>query len=401
MSNINQNNFVAFLKFLEGKYPQINFSSEKLSALKNLDNQQISQYLQLLYEKFSLDNSTEEAAFVAFVKESERPKASFFAPEVIEELPRPTPAPSIERVLPKPVTPISVPLPKQARTVNIDSPNHTTRNIVLILLLGMLSYVIYQFFEYQKLGSAYALSNELVIRNAPQKDGKVLGSADLFGKNMDKNNVEIPTTSELKLYSNELQGGYYKVIVGGTPFFSYLFGTNVGYVYSKFFTTDRAEQIRYQTIFEPIKNDYYELKHLEFAYRSMIVNAIRNTPTIATLVLKESCDLQPVTAQKMPLRIGQHQNKDRTVFHALVQLSDNNYYSIIANGFYNVSQVSQVFIDNEPMTEQGKFQNKGKYFTWENCDNSTIATSGKQPFDDFKTPKYMMSDSAAIVEFFK
>ena len=256
---------------------------------------------------------------------------------------------------------------------------------------------------YQKLGSAYALSNELVIRNAPQKDGKVkvLGSADLFGKNMDKNNVEIPTTSELKLYSNELQGGYYKVIVGSTPFFSYLFGTNVGYVYSKFFTTDKAEQDTYKTVFEPIKNDYYELKHLEFAYRSMIVNAIKNTPTIATLVLKESCDLQPVTAQKMPLRIGQHQNKDRTVFHALVQLSDNNYYSIIANGFYNVSQVSQVFIDDEPMTEQGKFQNKGKYFTWENCDKNISASSGKQPFDAFKTPKYMMSDSAAIVEFFK
>ncbi len=399
MSNINQNNFVAFLKFLEGKYLQINFSPEKLAALKGLDNQQISQYLPLLFEKFSLNNSTEESAFVAFVKEAERPKTSFFAPEIIEEVPRSMPAPSIERVLPKP-TPVSVPLPKQPRTVNIDSPNHTTRNIVLILLLGIFAYVIYQFFEYQKLGSAYALSNELVIRNAPQKDGKVLGSADLFGKNMDKNNIEIPTTSELKLYSNDLQGGYYKVIVGSTPFFSYLFGSNVGYVYSKFFTTNKAEQDSYKTIFDPIKNDYYELKHLEFAYRSMIVNAIKNTPTIATLVLKESCDLQPVTAQKMPLRIGQHQNKDRTVFHALVQLSDNNYYSIIANGFFNVSQVSQVFIDDEPLTEQGKFQNKGKYFTWENCDKNILATSGRQPFDAFKTPNYVAAvDSTSAVSF--
>ncbi len=78
-------------------------------------------------------------------------------------------------------------------------------------------------------------------------------------------------------------------------------------------------------------------------------------------VLKESCDVQPAMAKKMPLRIGQDQNKDRTVFHALVQLSDDNYYSIIANGFYNVSQINQIYLDGEPLTQQGKFTNKGKY----------------------------------------
>lgn len=422
MSNINQNNFIEFLKFLEKKHPQIRFSSDKLEALKKIDNQQITQYLQLVYEKFSLERSLEENAFFTLKTEEERRRnIEIITPDVIEEIPRiepatpvyklePTPKPSVEverviptynleqkplestpkpvieveRVSPNPTPPINTPPPPRVVSTNTyAAPNHTTRNIFLIVLVGVLAYVGYELYEYQKLGTVYALSNELIIRDSSKKDGKFLGSADLFGKNMDKNNVEVPTTSELKLYSNDLQGGYYKVIVSDTPFFSFLFNNDEGYVYSKYFTTDKKKQDSYKAIFEPIKEDYYELKHLEFAYRTMIVNAIENTPSMKGLVLKESCDIQPVTAKKMPLRIGQEQNKDRTVFHALVQLSDGNYYSIIANGFYNVSQVNQIYLDGEPMTSPGKFLNKGKYFEWESCDKSMTARSNGQPFDAF------------------
>lgn len=406
MSNINQNNFIAYLKFLESKYPQIKFSVEKLEALKKIDNQQISQYLQLVYEKFSLDKILEENAFMKFKIDEELQKIlPVITPEIVEEVPKVLPVipdvnseqspqnlnpkinvepePSVS--VPKTPTATNVPPPQRIVPIDIAPKNNTIRNIFIILFLGVASYVIYEYYEYQKLGSAYALSNELLIRDSSKKDGNVLGSADLFGKNIDNNNVEIPTTSELKLYSNERQGGYYKVIVGDTPFISYLFNTNAGYVYSKFFTTDKKEQDLYKAIFEPIKDDYYELKHLEFAYRAMIVNAIKNTPTMKGLVLKESCDVQPAMAKKMPLRIGQNQNKDRTVFHALVQLSDNNYYAIIANGFYNVSQINQIYLDNEPLTQQGKFINKGKYFIWESCDKSITAKSEGQPFDVFST----------------
>lgn len=418
MSNINQDNFIEFLKFLEGKYPQIKFSSEKLDALKRIDNQQINQYLLLVYEKFSLNGSSEERTFTTLKNEEElRKNTEFITPDVIEEVPRiepaipvynlersfpePTPKPSVgvERVTPI-VTPKPSPPPSNTpppRTVSVDTysaPNHTTRNVFLIAILGMLSYVGYELYEYQKLGTAYALSNELIIRDSSKKEGKFLGSADLFGKNMDRSNVEVPTTSELKLYSNDLQGGYYKVIVSDTPFFSFLFNANEGYVYSKYFTTDKKEHNLYKAIFEPIKDDYYELKHLEFAYRTMIVNAIKKTPAMQGLVLKESCDLQPVTAKKMPLAIGQDQNKDRTVFHALVQLSDDNYYSIIANGFYNVSKISQITLNGEPLTTQGKFMNLGKEFQWESCDKSTKAKS-KEPFDFFTTANYV-ADSTVI-----
>jgi hypothetical protein len=438
MSNINQNNFIEFLKFLEGKYPQIRFSSEKLDALEKIDNQQISQYLSLVYEKFSLNGSSEERTFTTLKNDEElRKNTEFITPDVIEEVPRvepvipvynlerrfqePTPKPSVnvERVTPtynldrnfpestpksnvdvERVTPKSPPPPNNTpplKRVSIDSqssPNHTTRNVILITLLGVLSYVLYELYEYQKLGTAYALSNELIIRDSSNKDGKFLGSADLFGKNMDRNNVEVPTNSELKLYSNDRQGGYYKVIVSDTPFISFLFNANEGYVYSKYFTTDKKEHDLYKAIFEPIKDDYYELKHLEFAYRTMIVNAIKKTPSMQGLVLKESCDIQPVTAKKMPLRIGQDQNKERTVFHALVQLSDDNYYSIIANGFYNVSKISQITLNGEPLTTQGKFMNLGKEIQWESCDKSIKAKS-KEPFDVLTTANFVV-DSTVI-----
>lgn len=437
MSNINQNNFIEFLEFLESKYPQIRFSSEKLDALRRINHQQISQYLSLVYEKFSLDGRSEERAFTALKNEEElRKNTEFITPDLIEEVPRiepvipvynlerrfqePTPKSSVdvERVTPtynlersfpestpksnvdvERVTPKSTPPPNNPpplKRVSIDtqsSPNHTTRNVFLITMLGVLSYVGYELYEYQKLGTAYALSNELIIRDSSNKDGKFLGSADLFGKNMDRNNVEIPTASELKLYSNDRQGGYYKVIVSDTPFFSFLFNANEGYVYSKYFTTDKKEYDLYKVIFEPIKDDYYELKHLEFAYRTMIVNAIKNTPTMQGLVLKESCDVQPVTAKKMPLHIGQDQNKDRTVFHTLVQLSDDNYYSIIANGFYNVSKISQITLNGEPLTTQGKFINIGKEFIWESCDKSITAKSNDL-FDVFTTANYVADSTA-------
>ena len=115
------------------------------------------------------------------------------------------------------------------------------------------------------------------------------------------------------------------------------------------------------------------------------------------LVLKESCDIQPVTAKKMPLRIGQEQNKDRTVFHTLVQLSDGNYYSIIANGFYNVSKISQITLNGEPLTIEGKFQNKGNKFIWESCEKSITAESGGVLSDTFTSK--VEAEEVPVVEF--
>ena len=91
-----------------------------------------------------------------------------------------------------------------------------------------------------------------------------------------------------------------------------------------------------------------------------------------------------MTARNAPLRIGQYQNRDKTVFFVLVQLSDGNYYSIKGDGFYNALPAKPIYIGDELLKEEGKFQLKGDYFIWQNCDKTITARSNGLEFDYFE-----------------
>jgi hypothetical protein len=262
--------------------------------------------------------------------------------------------------------------------------NYWRIGVAIFLILASV-YTVYKFIAYQKLGFVYVLTDELLVRTSSDKNGKVLGSMNLFGKAKGRDNKETLTFAELKLYSNEKQGAFYKVIMSDFPFVSYLFNLdNIGYVYAKYVTTDKKEQEIYQKIFRPIKDDYYELKSLEFAYRAIIVNAITTQPALMGLVLSKPCDKPNMNARNAPLRIGQYQNKDKTVFFVLVQLSDGNYYSIEGDGFYNALPAKPIYLGDELMAIEGKFQLKGDYFLWESCDKTISARSNREEFDYFE-----------------
>lgn len=442
MTKIEHTHFIEYLRFLGRKYPKVVLSQDKLDKLSQLNDQQMSQYLQLLYQKFELNGVYEERNF----QDSLRP----ITPEVIEvepvvlperheeKTPPPTPItipieaspePKPEPVKTEPqvpakvettpvpvvkpvvaVAPVSVPAEKPV--VNTaPAPSKAVVNTVpprppvnrepvvkprykynfwrigtVVFLLFASVYTIYKFIAYSKLGYIYVLTDELLVRTSSDKTGKVLGSMNLFGRAKGRDNKEVLTFAELKLYANEKQGAFYKVIMSDFPFVSYLFNLDdMGYVYAKYVTTDKAEQEKYQKIFKPIKDDYYELKNLEFAYRAIIVNAISTQPALMNQVLKGSCDAPSMSVRNAPLRVGHYQNKDKTVFFVLVQLSDGNYYSIEGDGFYNALPAKPIYLNDDLMRDEGKFTLKGDYFVWENCDKTVIARNNRGEFDYFMT----------------
>jgi hypothetical protein len=393
MTKINRSNFIEYLKFLGTKHPKAILTNEKLESLERLNNQDIPVYLQLLYNKLGLSGQVEEDAFIKraglesiFQKIDEPPLVKNTSNQVNEP---PVLAernlhsyeikqnPTFRKKTVDKGTIILEPNSLAARKSN------TWKIIVAAVLVLGLAYLGYKFYAFQKLGYVYVLTDELLIRTSPDRNSKKLGSMNLFGKTRDRENVDIEKVSELKLYSNEKNGAYYKVNVGSNPFLSYLFGSDAGYVYSKFVTENKVEQETYQNILKPIKDDYYELKHLEFAYRAILVNAIVTQKELNGLVLKESCDIQPMNTRNAPLRIGQYQNNERTVFFVLVQLSDGNYYSIEGDGFYNALPAKPIYLDNELLSEPGKFQVRGDYFTWQNCDKTITARCNRGEFNYF------------------
>ncbi|GAB3519685.1 hypothetical protein [Emticicia fontis] len=441
MTNIEHSHFIEYLNFLGKRYDKLVLPQEKLDKLKLLNDQQINQYLQLLYQKFELNGAYEEKSFLNTINpikeipeiiEVETEEVPVIEPEVIEERvpiqlpitipiePSPEPAPEPKKVeQPQPVKENNLPAKSVTPTVsekpavsptpakpaantptNIAPPrppinreqavksrykyNYWRIGTVIFLILASI-YTIYKFIAYQKLGYVYVLTDELLVRTSSDKNGKVLGSMNLFGKAKGRDNKETLTFAELKLYSNEKQGAFYKVIMSDFPFISYLFNLNdIGYVYAKYVTTDKTEQNTYQRIFKPIKEDYYELKSLEFAYRAIIVNAITTQPALMKLILAEPCDKPNMNARNAPLRIGQYQNKDKTVFFVLVQLSDGNYYSIEGDGFYNALPAKPIYLGEDLMAAEGKFQQKGDYFLWESCDKTVSARCNKGEFDYFE-----------------
>ncbi len=434
MTKIEQNHFIEYLSFLGSRYPKLVLSQEKLDKLRTLNEAQTAQYLQLLYQKFELNGTYEERRFLESINaikerpeiiEVEAEELPVILPDLKEELrpvqapltiqieaspePKPEPVTTEESLPSKRIAP-SVPEKPTVNPVPVKPPVNQVSNtpppkapeyrepvskpryrynfwrigIVCGLLLAS-AYTIYKFIAYQKLGFVYVLTDELLVRTSSDKTGKVLGSMNLFGRAKGRDNKEVLTFAELKLYSNEKQGAFYKVIMSDFPFVSYLLNMdNIGYVYTKYVTTDKNVQETYQKIFKPIKEDYYELKNLEFAYRAIIVNAITTQPALMRLVLKDPCDSQAMNARNAPVRIGQYQNKDKTVFYVLVQLSDGNYYSIEGDGFYNALPARPIYIGDELLSEAGKFQLKGDYFIWQNCDKTITARSNRGEFDYFE-----------------
>jgi hypothetical protein len=436
MTKIEQKDFIEYLKFLGRRYDKLVLPQEKLDKLKLLNEQQINQYLQLLYQKFELNGAYEERSFLSFINpvkeileiieveteelpvtlpDKQEEKTPIQLPITIPIEPEPekveeprivnetslpirivTPTvpgkPSVNPIPVKPAvnTPVNTNPPKP--TVNRESIvakprykyNYWRIGTVVFLILASV-YTVYKFIAYQKLGFVYVLTDELLVRTSSDKNGKVLGSMNLFGKAKGRDNKETLTFAELKLYSNEKQGAFYKVIMSDFPFVSYLLNlNNIGYVYAKYVTTDKKEQEVYQKIFRPIKEDYYELKSLEFAYRAIIVNAITTQPALMGQVLSRPCDKPKMNERNAPLRIGQYQNKDKTVFFVLVQLSDGNYYSIEGDGFYNALPAKPIYLGDELMAAEGKFQLKGDAFVWESCDKTVSARSNRNEFDYFE-----------------
>ncbi|RFS18147.1 hypothetical protein [Emticicia sp. C21] len=438
MTKIEHKHFIEYLNFLGTRYHKLVLPQEKLDKLRLLNDQQINQYLQLLYQKFELNGAYEERSFLNSINpikenpeiiEVEAEELPVIVPDTQEEL-TPVQLPvtipveaspeseletkPVEQISPVRETPLSVkmitpavtekptinPIPVNPAPANIPPKTPVSREstaikprykynywrigIVVFIIFASI-YTVYKFIAYQKLGFVYVLTDELLVRTSSDKNAKVLGSMNLFGKAKGRDNKETLTFAELKLYSNEKQGAFYKVIMSDFPFVSYLFNLDdIGYVYAKYVTTNKREQETYQKIFKPIKEDYYELKSLEFAYRAIIVNAITTQPALMQLVLSKPCDKPNMHVRNAPLRIGQYQNRDKTVFFVLVQLSDGNYYSIEGDGFYNALPAKPIYMGEDLMSAEGKFQLKGDYFVWESCDKTVSARSNRGEFDYFE-----------------
>lgn len=308
------------------------------------------------------------------------------AEEVILSTERPLPLTSQPIVKPPiftkttpPPSPPKLPVTTQKRSYRI-----YLYGVFIALAVG----IGYKYLQFQKLGTAYSLTDNVAVRFEPNSASKMSAGLFMFGKWLDRKGNELDKQSSVRLLSPEPEKGYYKVTAGGAPFLDYLFN-NSFYVYAKFVTTDSSEYNTYRRIFKNLDNDYYELKNLEFAYRKIIYNAL-SSGTLEGLSIAATCeDKYAVTSNKKPLSIGHFRLADKGQYYVVVRLSDNNYYFIEANNNYEIENIEPVtfYYDTTKYdniyTMEGRFTNQGSYFEWESCDGTYKAQSSGMDLSSF------------------
>jgi hypothetical protein len=412
---INQDNISAYLRYINPflKLPFEDVLIEKWSALNNAEIQTV---LNDLYVKLEWTDEQVNHIVYNFLHPQ-----SILVPEDIVI--------TKSETIPNFVTTITTDIEEVAKTpINIESttiappiapPNkttiHTTSNsynshtatskkrkplgiLVLLIALVIGGYIGYKYMLFQQMGFAYTLTNNVSVRDSPYDDGTSVYRLDLFGTSLNKNGTVENTLQEVKIINTTPENDYLKV-QAKPSFMDYLLRNkeNTYFVHQTVITKDANEFWRYKEVFKNLKSDYNELDKLQLKYRKIIVDAIQKYPELNGLIVAPTCNIEKKLSNKAPLSIGQYKSKDEfgniKNLYAIVQLSNNNYYTIVAN---EMSQVQNIYTAqlsnfgaNSPLNQSGKFKYYDPYnftygdFIWESCDKQTKAISGTEPFNNF------------------
>jgi hypothetical protein len=411
---IDQNNVSAYLRYIN-PFLKTPFDDTLIEKWAALNDAQIQEVLNDLYVK--LQWSEEQVNNIVHNFLHPRPISTPKEVEITKVAPIPdiiTIANPIEDITeiptykePTPIIPI-ITAPSKA-TIDTTSNNYSSKTstanktnklgaILLLLVLAIGGYVGYQYMLFQQMGFAYTLTNNVSVRDSPYDDGKSVYRLDLFGTSLNKNGIVENTLQEVKIINATPDNDYLKVQAKAS-FTDYLFSNkkNTFYVHQNVISTDANEYWRYKEIFKNLKSDYNELDKLQLKYRKIIVDAIQKYPELNGLIVAPTCSIEKKLSNKAPLSIGQYKSKDEfgniKNLYAIVQLSNNNYYTIVAN---EMSQVQNIYTTqlsnfgaNSPLNQNGKFKYYDPYnftygdFIWESCDKQTKAISGTEPFNNF------------------
>jgi hypothetical protein len=357
-----------------------------------------------------LDDDIEDSEFEVISSENLEIKSPFFKePPVYNPTSIPTPILSPSSTSSStaiPIEPAPTLAPKPSITPpfapsNFVTPKRKSRSIRLLLFLALVALVglllAYQYFNYKNLGTIYALTNNISIRQADMESADLNGRLDLFGTHLDDANKPKTSYSELKVVENDINSQYIKVQLSES-FSSYLFGNDApAYVHRNIVSFSKSEHSKYQNVFRTLANDFNEMDKLQFVYRKMIVNALESNPDLRGLTVAETCNIETKLSKKAPLSIGQYIKKDANnnvvARFAIVQLSNGFYYTIQADKEGSVQKITQTMLqqgsDTTPLLYKGKFKYYDPYnftygdFVWKSCDGASSAKSVMEPFDLF------------------
>lgn len=397
---INKNNIRAYLLFF-GDRIKMDFPEESLRQWESFDDGTLRINLNTLYARLGMqmqDCHIREAEFVVGQKTPELKNAE---PVIIPD--------RNEKLITKPevVAEPDVPLVQDVyNQANYDRITNKFKNrnrfllgILLLVIFGSLSaFFAYNYKVYSSMGYAYCLADNAVIRSASNEQSAMIGRMDLFGQYMNVDGRVIISYDILKVISTETENAYTKIQVKES-FWDYLTNneSNVAYCHSAFLTSDGTLFSRYREIFKELKDDFNEMDKLQYIYRKIIVSAIHTYSDLKDLTVKGSCYKEKKLSDKAMVGIGQFKSKDELgntkSRYAIVQLSDDQYYTIQATKEGDVDSLWYTqFKDNGeliPMKSQGKFKYYDPYkftygdFIWESCDKSERAISTQIPFNIF------------------
>ncbi len=379
---ITKENITEYIKYIaqaKGK----TFDDTKLAGWKNLNDSELSKALEKLYAHLGIPTQDVPKYINGFIATQQSVSKTNEQSGTVAE-------PTIAYATPVQAAPVYQQTVYQTPAPQNQRKSKVWKMVLLIAALLACSFLGYTYYQYSDYGYAYALTDNIAIREQPNKSSKELGRMDMFGKYMTKDGQIQDSYSAFKIIGDDEYD--YTKIAFSDSYWSWITGnTSEGYVHTKYIGPDKNVHDNYKRIFGNLSDDYNELDKLQFIYRKIIYNGIVKSKTIKQLVVKEPCFKSPKLDIKLRLSIAQiKQRKNGSVvgYTVIVQLSDDQYYTIKGDLNGEVEKLYKIKIMGEYMKTQGKFKYfpgsdyEDKHIQLKPC-NSNETYDAYEPFAEF------------------
>lgn len=311
LQKVNGQNVLDIIKYLYKKRLQQTPEASVLESWSNLDDDAAKLHLHQLFQnwKYSEDQMEQELAGFFAEQTNSDPITNFSSPE--NKTPQQTIATSTlsyEQDQAKQNQTSS----NSTQTIGGQKSSKSTLWLLLLVpILALAGYVLYQFHNFKNLKYLYVTTDNVSIRDV---DGTNIGRMDIFAS---KNSVSFLRTTDKKTYPILIGNKQYEcrqVVFDSTSFADFLFKkpSAFGYVNENYVIDDKENFILYRNVFKSVNTIASENNSLISAYRKVIIGSIKQNASLESLYIRIPCT-----------------DKDKTT-SSIVKLAKDNLYQVVA-----------------------------------------------------------------------
>ncbi|HTO14510.1 MAG TPA: hypothetical protein VLZ83_02015 [Edaphocola sp.] len=354
MNSINEGNILDFINYLYKNNLERSPNQEELDSWAKLNSEEISDYLNQLFEKWGFTDENINQELEGFFQTQE----SFENKRSQEEL--------VDEGLDNQETEEFINSDEVQEEVPYSYEPEKRKSykwlwLFILPIIGISAYVIYKFQSFKQLNYLYVTTDNVAIRDF---NGNIVGKMDIFPS---KNSVSFLRTTGLETYPFEVKNKQYQyrqVLTDSTTFMDFLLNKKESFAYvNENYVIDNKENfIIYRNVFKSINNSKNENNNLTSKYRKTIVGSLKLIPELQEFFLINSCN----NNDKNYTSILKVQSKNNT-YQVVAQLSNGKYYLFTGqpdNNIFNIPEPFKFKVNGS--SELTTFDNEGMLFKKEN-----------------------------------